>query len=142
MSEEVAYTIRDAFPPGTLDELVVQYLAGLVEDPDEDPEDVIQVTQLMLQSAVPQQHFAAAVKELSATLAKDVQSRAESRSISARPMLQRLDNVVDMSKAGALSNTIGFAEGVDLSSINKGKCVATLPVLNLLAGVFKPAMYL
>lgn len=123
MSEEVAYTIRDAFPPGTIDELVVQYLAGLVEDPDEDPEDVIQVTQLMLQSAVPQKELASAVKQLSSTLAADVQARAVKRSIHARPTLQRLDNVVDMSKAGALSNTIGFSEGVDLSSINKGKCV-------------------
>ena len=28
-----------------------------------------------------------------------------------------------MSKAGAMSNTIAFSEGVDLESINKGKCV-------------------
>ena len=37
--------------------------------------------------------------------------------------LQRLDKVLDMSKAGAISNTIAFSEGVDLESINKGKCV-------------------
>ena len=37
--------------------------------------------------------------------------------------LQRLDKVLDMSKAGAMSNTIAFSEGVDFESINKGKCV-------------------
>ena len=30
---------------------------------------------------------------------------------------------LDMSKASAMSNTIAFPEGVDLESINKGKCV-------------------
>ena len=39
------------------------------------------------------------------------------------PKLQRLDKVLDMSKTGAMSNTIAFSEGVDLESINKGKCV-------------------
>ena len=40
------------------------------------------------------------------------------------PKRQRLDKVLDMSKIGAVSNTIAFSEGgVDLESINKGKCV-------------------
>lgn len=36
-------------------------------------------------------------------------------------LLVKLDKVLDMSKTGALSNTIAFAEGVDLESINKSK---------------------
>ena len=39
------------------------------------------------------------------------------------PKLQRLDKVLDMSKACSMSNTIAFLEGVDLESINKRKCV-------------------
>jgi ATP-binding cassette subfamily F protein 3 len=33
----------------------------------------------------------------------------------------KLDKVMDLSKAGAMSSTIGLGEGVDLESINKGK---------------------
>jgi ATP-binding cassette subfamily F protein 3 len=123
MSDEAAFKIRDAFPLGTIDEVVVQYLAGLVEDPDEDPADVIQVTHDMLRSAVSRKEFSSAVEQLASSLAADVRARAVKREIHVRPTLQRLDNVVEMSKAGALSNTIGFAEGVDLSSVNKGKWV-------------------
>lgn len=120
-SDEVAFKIRDAFPLGTIDELVVQYLAGLNVDPDEEPEDVIACTKAMLESAVPAAHHAGAVKRLVGELAKEVRDSAAKRSITARPTLQRLDNVIDMSKNGALSNTIGYGEAVDLSSINKGK---------------------
>jgi hypothetical protein len=44
MLDEVAFKIRDAFPPGTVDELVVRhtYLAGLNVDTDEDPEDILE----------------------------------------------------------------------------------------------------
>lgn len=121
MSDEVAFKIRDAFPPGTVDELVVQYLAGLNVDTDEEPEDIVYVTKTMLESAVPQAHHAGALRQLIAELAKEVQDSAAKRVAHARPKLQRLDNVIDMSKSGAMSNTIGFTEGVDLSSINKGK---------------------
>lgn len=121
MSDEIAFKIRDAFPPSTVDELVVQYLAGLNVDTDEEPEDIISVTKAILESAVPQAHHAAALRQLVAELAKEVQESAAKRVAHARPALLRLDNVVDMSKGGAMSNTIGFSEGVDLSSINKGK---------------------
>lgn len=121
MSDEVAFKIRDAFPLGTVDELVVQYLAGLNVDTDEEPEDVVAVTKAMLESAVPQAHHAGALKQLIAELAQEVRDSAAKRMVHSRPALQRLDNVIDMSKGGAMSNTIGFSEGVDLSSINKGK---------------------
>ena|ERR1700733_7372056 len=121
MSDEVAFKIRDAFPPGTVDEVVIRYLAGLNVDTDEDPEDVVAVTKAMLESAVPQVQHSSARDQLVAELAADVRTNASKRIMNARPTLQRLDNVIDMSKSGAMSNTIGFAEGVDLSSINKGK---------------------
>jgi hypothetical protein len=41
----------------------------------------------------------------------------------------KLDKVMDMSK-GAMSNTIALSEGVDLESINKGKCVLVSCVMN------------
>lgn len=121
MPDEVAFKIRDAFPPGTVDELVVQYLAGLNVDTDEDPEDIVVVTKAILDSAVPHAQHSSARNQLAAELAADVRATASKRVMNARPTLQRLDNVIDMSKSGALSNTIGFSEGVDLSSINKGK---------------------
>jgi len=52
------------------------------------------------------------------------------------PKLQRLDKVIGMSKAGAMSNTIAFSEGVDLESINKGKVRKRLPVLPVTVTVF------
>lgn len=119
MSTEVAFEIRDAFPPGTVEEILVQYLSGLFEDPDEEPDDIMQVMQDMLESAVDGHE-----KELQVLLEQlrtEIQSKTSVASRQQRPALLRLDNVVDMSKAGALSNTIGFSEGVDLSSINKGK---------------------
>jgi hypothetical protein len=54
-------------------------------------------------------------------LLKDQLTRSENAQ--SGPKLQRLDKVLDMSKASAMSNTIAFSEGVDLESINKGKCV-------------------
>ena len=51
-------------------------------------------------------------------LSKQLEARARN---SNRPKLMKLDKVVDLSKVGAISNTIGLGEGVDLESINKGK---------------------
>jgi hypothetical protein len=66
------------------------------------------------------------------TLLQDQLIRREK--IRSGPKLQRLDKVLDMSKTGAMSNTIAFAEGVDLESINKGKCVSHI--------CYSAAMYL
>ena len=119
MSDDVAFAIRDAFPSGTVEEVVVQYLSGLYEDPDEEPEDVLKLTKEMLESAV--HGHERELQRLIQQLTVEMQAKASVRSAQQRPTLMRLDNVVDMSKGGALSNTIGFNESVDLSSINKGK---------------------
>jgi ATP-binding cassette, subfamily F, member 3 len=116
---DVAFEIRDALPPGTIDEVVVQYLSGLYEDPDEEPDDVLKLTKEMLQSAV--RGHAQELQGLIQRLTERMQAKALTRSAQQRPTLTRLDNVIDMSKAGALSSTIGFNESVDLSSTNKGK---------------------
>lgn len=115
---EVAFEIRDAFGPGVVEEILVQYLAGLFDDPDEEPDDIMQVMHDMLESAV--DGHEEELQALLTQLSKELESKTSTAS-QQRPALLRLDNVVDMSKAGALSSTIGFAEGVDLSSINKGK---------------------
>ncbi len=116
---QVAVEIRDAFPPDTVDEIIVKYLGDLWDDPDEEPEDVLQVTREMLRSAV--RGHDSAVDMLISKLTEESRKREEVRLKQQRPALVRLDNVIDMSKTGAMSKTIGFAEGVDLSSINKGK---------------------
>jgi hypothetical protein len=35
---------------------------------------------------------------------------------------RRLEKAMEMGKSGAISNTMAFAEGVDIESINKAKC--------------------
>jgi ATP-binding cassette subfamily F protein 3 len=63
---------------------------------------------------------------LSALLHSQLTLREKAQS---SPKLQWLDKVLDMSKgckASSMSNTIAFSEGVDLESINKGKCVSSV----------------
>ena len=123
-SYDIAERIRESLP-GT-EEILVQYLSGyLVDDASED-EDVLQVAQYMLESVagdkpgVLEQLMGALRTLLHDQLIRREQARSG-------PKLQRLDKVLDMSKAGAMSNTIAFSEGVDLESINKGKYVNCLP---------------
>jgi ATP-binding cassette subfamily F protein 3 len=52
------------------------------------------------------------------------------------PKLHKLEKVMDMSKS-QISSTIGFSEGVDLESINKGKCVAIAVIIPLSDAVLK-----
>lgn len=117
-SLEIAQEIRSIFP-GT-DELVVQYIAGyLVDDAGED-EDVLQVANDLLASLGRDrpddvQKLMARLRDL---LSEHLAARARH---STRPKLMKLDKVVDLSKVGAISSTIGLGEGVDLESINKTK---------------------
>ncbi|KAG9310316.1 P-loop containing nucleoside triphosphate hydrolase protein [Chiua virens] len=117
-SLEIAEEIRSIFP-GT-EELIVQYISGyLVDDAGED-EDVLQVANDILSSLGrdrPEdvQKLMARLRDL---LSDQLAARARN---STRPKLMKLDKVVDLSKVGAMSNTIGLGEGVDLESINKGK---------------------
>ena len=119
-SYDIAEQIRE-FLPGT-EEILVQYLSGYLVDEASEDEDILQVARYMLESVAMDkpdvlEHLMTA---LSALLQDQLTRREKAQSV---PKLQRLDKVLDMSKAGAMSNTIAFSEGVDLESINKGKCV-------------------
>ncbi|KAG1889194.1 P-loop containing nucleoside triphosphate hydrolase protein [Suillus subluteus] len=117
-SVEIAEEIRSIFP-GT-EELIVQYLSGYLVDDAGEEEDVLQVANDILDSLG--MNHPDDVKRLMARLrgllAEQLSARARN---SSRPKLMKLDKVMDMSKVGAMSNTIGLGEGVDLESINKGK---------------------
>jgi ATP-binding cassette subfamily F protein 3 len=119
-SYDIAEQIRE-FLPGT-EEILVQYLSGYLVDEASEDEDILQVARYMLESVAMDkpdvlEHL---MSTLSALLQDQLTLREKTQS---GPKLQRLDKVLDMSKAGAMSNTIAFSEGVDLESINKGKCV-------------------
>jgi ATP-binding cassette, subfamily F, member 3 len=119
-SYDIAEKIRESFP-GT-EEILVQYLSGyLVDDASED-EDVLQVARYMLESLAVDKPdvLEQLMGGISALLQEQLMRREKAKS---GPKLQRLDKVLDMSKTGAMSNTIALSEGVDLESINKGKCV-------------------
>jgi ATP-binding cassette subfamily F protein 3 len=119
-SYDIAEKIRESLP-GT-EEILVQYLSGyLVDDASED-EDILQVARYMLESvAVDKSDVLEQLMSTLGTLLQDQLTRREKAK--SGPKLQRLDKVLDMSKTGAMSNTIALSEGVDLESINKGKCV-------------------
>jgi ATP-binding cassette, subfamily F, member 3 len=110
------------------DTTIVQYLSGyLVDDASED-EDILQVARYMLESVAtdkPADVLEQLMEALGTLLKDQLIRREQTRS---GPKLQRLDKVLDMSKTGAMSNTIAFSEGVDLESINKGKCVNLSPL--------------
>jgi hypothetical protein len=122
-SYDIAEKIRESLP-GT-EEILVQYLSGYLVDDASDDEDILQVARYILESLAMDKPDV--LEQLMASLTTLLQDqlirREKSRS---GPKLQRLDKVLDMSKTGAMSNTIAFAEGVDLESINKGKCVSNI----------------
>jgi ATP-binding cassette, subfamily F, member 3 len=119
-SYDIAEQIRD-FLPGT-EEILVQYLSGYLVDEASEDEDILQVARYMLESIAMDKPDV--LEKLLATLSALLQDQLTLREkAQSGPKLQRLDKVLDMSKASAMSNTIAFSEGVDLESINKGKCV-------------------
>ncbi len=119
-SYDIAEQIRE-YLPGT-EEILVQYLSGYLVDEASEDEDILQVARYMLESIAMDKPDV--LEKLMATLSALLQDQlTRSENAQSGPKLQRLDKVLDMSKASAMSNTIAFSEGVDLESINKGKCV-------------------
>ncbi|KAH7884006.1 P-loop containing nucleoside triphosphate hydrolase protein [Phlebopus sp. FC_14] len=117
-SQEIAEEIRSIFP-GT-EELIVQYLSGYLVDDAGEEEDVLQIASDILESLGMDRPND--VKKLTARLRDLLSEQLAARARnSSRPKLMKLDKVVDLSKTGAMSTTIGLGEGVDLESINKGK---------------------
>src|ERR1700691_684392 len=120
-SVDIAEEIRAGFP-GT-EELIVQYLSGYLVDDAGEEEDILQVARDMLESLAGDQSRAVdkLMKRISELLEDQLNARAKNKP---GPKLTKLDKVMDLSKAGAMSNTIALGgEGVDLESINKGKWV-------------------
>lgn len=127
-AEDLAEEIRN-FLPGT-EEIVVQYLSGYLCDLDDaaEDEDVLQVTRMILDSAIPstsrntrEVQLEKVVSKLGKMLEEPLRKRDDkNKAGSTNNNLVRLDKVMDLSKT-AMSNTIAFGEGVDLESINKGK---------------------
>lgn len=127
-SYDIAEKIRESLP-GT-EEILVQYLSGYLVDDASDDEDILQVARYILESlAMDKPDVLEQLMASLTTLLQDQLIRREK--IRSGPKLQRLDKVLDMSKTGAMSNTIAFAEGVDLESINKGKCVSHIYLVAL-----------
>jgi ATP-binding cassette subfamily F protein 3 len=131
-SYDIAEKIRESLP-GT-EEIIVQYLSGYLVDEASEDEDILQVARYMLESVAVDKPDV--LEQLMGTLSTLLQDQLALREkAQSGPKLQRLDKVLDMSKTGAMSNTIALSEGVDLESINKGKCVRgirSLPVLDLM----------
>jgi ATP-binding cassette, subfamily F, member 3 len=121
-SEDIAEEIRDSFP-GT-EEVIVQYLSGYLVDDAAEEEDVLQVARELLISLAgdPDERLEKLMRRIGDILEDQLKARQKNRSA---PKLQKLDRVMDMSKT-QMSNTIALSEGVDLESINKGKCVDNL----------------
>lgn len=128
--EDIAEEIRSHIP-GT-EEIVVQYVAGYLLDLDDaaEDEDVLEIAQLILESAIPstskdatksKEQVDKLVKKLGELLEEPLRKRAEKNGVAKSNGLVRLDKVMDLSKAATMSSTIALGEGVDLESINKGK---------------------
>ncbi|KAI6133867.1 P-loop containing nucleoside triphosphate hydrolase protein [Pisolithus croceorrhizus] len=117
-SEEIAKEILSVFPD--TEEPIVQYLSGYLVDDASAEEDVLQVANDMLDSLGMgrPKDVQRLMERLRDLLSDQLAARAKT---STRPKLMKLDKVVDLSKAGAISNTIALGEGVDLESINKAK---------------------
>jgi ATP-binding cassette, subfamily F, member 3 len=114
-SYDIAEQIRESLP-GT-EEILVQYLSSYLVDEASEDKDILQVARYMLESIAIMDKpdiFEKLMAILSALLQDQLTLREKAQS---GPKLQRLD------KASTMSNTIAFSEGVDLESINKGKCV-------------------
>ncbi|KAK0245498.1 P-loop containing nucleoside triphosphate hydrolase protein [Armillaria nabsnona] len=116
-SEDIAEEIREVFPD--TEEVIVQYLSGYLVDDAGEEEDVLQVARTILESLSGGENdkLEKLMDRLGDLLEDQLNARLKNRS---GPKLQKLDKVMDMSKA-QMSNTIAFSEGVDLESINKGK---------------------
>ncbi|KAK0198121.1 P-loop containing nucleoside triphosphate hydrolase protein [Armillaria mellea] len=116
-SEDIAEEIRDVFPD--TEEVIVQYLSGYLVDDAGEEEDVLQIARTIVESLSggEKDKLEKLMDRLGDLLEDQLNARLKNRS---GPKLQKLDKVMDMSKA-QMSNTIAFSEGVDLESINKGK---------------------
>jgi ATP-binding cassette, subfamily F, member 3 len=116
-SEDIAEEIRTSFPGA--EEVIVQYLAGYLVDDAGEEEDVLSVARDILESMAggSNEKLESLMRRLAELLEDQLAARQKNKT---GPKVQKLDKVMDMSKA-QMSSTIALSEGVDLESINKGK---------------------
>ncbi|KAI6022573.1 P-loop containing nucleoside triphosphate hydrolase protein [Pisolithus marmoratus] len=117
-TQDIAKEILSVFPDA--EEPIVRYLSGYLVDDAGAEEDVLQVANDILDSLGTDRpkDVHRLMERLRDLLSEQLAARAKN---STRPKLMKLDKVVDLSKTGAISNTIALGEGVDLESINKAK---------------------
>lgn len=113
--------IRDKLPD--VDETVVEYVDGYVNDDDSLDEDIPAVVHELLESFARGKE--GILEELLRSLNIHLEQKYKEQPRNNAPKLTRLDRVMDMSKSG-MSKTIALSEGVDLESINKSKYVPSL----------------
>lgn len=116
MSVDFGETVREKLPD--IDETVLDYVDGYVNDEDSLDEDIPAVVHELLESFARGKE--GILQELLKTLDVFLSEKYKDKSHNNAPKLTRLDRVMDMSKSG-MSKTIALAEGVDLESINKSK---------------------
>lgn len=109
--------VRSRLPD--IDDTVLEYVDGYVNDEDNLDEDIPAVVGELLES------FARGKPGVLEELLKNLDIFLEQRykdkpRNSSAPKLTRLDRVMEMSKSG-MSKTIALSEGVDLESIQKTK---------------------
>jgi len=108
--------IRENLPD--IDETVLDYVDGYVNDDDSLDEDIPAVVHELLESFARGKE--GILEELLSSLNIHLEQKYKDNPRNNAPKLMRLDRVMDMSKSG-MSKTIALAEGVDLESINKSK---------------------
>jgi ATP-binding cassette, subfamily F, member 3 len=108
--------IREKLPD--IDETVLDYVDGYVNDDDSLDEDIPAVVHELLESFARGKE--GVLEELLSSLNIHLEQKYKDNPRNNAPKLMRLDRVMDMSKSG-MSKTIALAEGVDLESINKTK---------------------
>ncbi|GFZ42543.1 Probable ATP-binding cassette sub-family F member 3 homolog [Saitozyma sp. JCM 24511] len=113
---KVASDIRRTFP--RTDEVVLSYIAGLVDDEEEEVDDIIEMTRGMLQSG-PSQSDTKALDDFIGRLVTYLESQSSKR-IRKAPTVTRLDKTINM-RSQVMSATIAMSGKVDLESNTKGQ---------------------
>ena len=116
---DVAREIRSCLP--STEDIVINYISGYMVDDASAEEDVLQIARSMLESFADAEGKPSALDDLLARLGKVLAARLSARNAAAGAGPRKLERAMEMGRAGAISNTIAFAEGVDLESINKSK---------------------
>ncbi|WVQ83341.1 hypothetical protein IAT38_005480 [Cryptococcus sp. DSM 104549] len=113
---KVASDIRRTFP--RTDEVVVSYIAGLVDDEDEEVEDIVDMTRGMLGGG-PSSGNSTALDDFMSRLLTYLDSQSSKR-VRKATTATKLDKTIHM-RSQAMSATIAMSGKVDLESNTKGQ---------------------